>query len=368
MKDRHFQEERLGRLVSQLVDGDLSREELDELDVLVQSDALAAQVVVDHILLDSLLSEDLCPEALTSLIDLVSAPQAETTNLNRQPQAGERSRSPAARLGRRTGARLYRRAATCVLAVTALILAIVVFLGRPEGEAHADATQLVRAALHGHAERVERVYVVDVEWEEPSTAQLALSRDVTVSTMGDRFWVESTGVRRFSLGRESDGTIWVALGRRRAVRIKPDEIGPLLHDIADIYSLNLESLLQGVLLGHELERMASEDGIHIIEATPKPDNFRWIRAVTIELDQETKAVRRLVMQRRAPLRASARVTFTLVAARPPDESKYQLEGHLREPHWVLSRDSRPDRRLAVLENWIGPLAKGWIVADQQRSD
>jgi hypothetical protein len=241
-------------------------------------------------------------------------------------------------------------------------------LGRSEREAHADATQLVRAALHAHAERVERVYVVDVEWEKRYAAQLALSRDVTVSTMGDRFCVEVNGRRRFCLGRESDGTVWVTLGRWQAVRIEPDEVGPLLQDIADICSLNLESLRQGVLLGHELERTASEDGTHFIEATPKPDNFRWIPAVTIELDQETKAVRQLFIQRRVPLRGFSKVTFTLVEARSPDESKYQFEGHLRKPYRVLSRDSQPDRRLAVLENCIRPLAKGWIAADRQRSD
>ncbi|MCH5372662.1 MAG: hypothetical protein JJ992_01695, partial [Planctomycetes bacterium] len=78
--------------------------------------------------------------------------------------------------------------------------------------------------------------------------------------------------------------------------------------------------------------------------------------------------RRLVVHRLAPRGGSATVTFTLVDARLPDESQYRLEGHVREPDRVLTREFRPDRRRVLLENWIGPLAKGWIVDSRQASD
>ena len=134
----------------------------------------------------------------------------------------------------------------------------------------------------------------------------------------------------------------------------------MLQDIADLYSLNLESLLQGVLEGHELERLVTEGTTYVIRATPKSSNRGWVRDVTIEVDVETKAVRRLVVQRLAPRGGSATVTFTLVDARLPDESQYRLEGHVMEPDRVLTREFRPDRRRVLLENWIGPLAKGWM--------
>jgi hypothetical protein len=142
----------------------------------------------------------------------------------------------------------------------------------------------------------------------------------------------------------------------------------MLQDIADLYSLNLESLLQGVLEAHELERLATNSTTCVIKATPKSANRGWVRDVTIEVNQETKAVRRLVVERLAPRRGSATVTFTFVDARLPDESQYRLEGHITDPDRVLTRESRTDRRRELLENWIGPLAKGWIVDDQQAID
>ena len=365
MTDRHSKDERLGRLVSQLVDGNLSREELDELETLVQSDLLASEAVVDHLLLDSLLSEDLNSDALTALVDLAAgnqptgaAPTSETPSPPRK--------IPTASTAGRPAADWYWRSATWVLAGAALVLAVVMIAGRMEKQAFADPTRLVQAALRAHAEPVEREYAVDVEWDDPSTMQLP--KDVRVATLGDRFWVEIRARRRFSFGRETNGTIWVALGRWRGMRIAPREVGPLLETLAEIYSLNLESLLREVLEGHQLERTATGGATHIINATPKAGNHGWVRAVTIEVDQETKAVRRLTIRRRGIRAGFSTITFTLVDARSPDESRYQLEGHLREPYRVLSRDSQPDRRLAVLENWIGPLAKGWIIKDQQRSD
>jgi hypothetical protein len=142
----------------------------------------------------------------------------------------------------------------------------------------------------------------------------------------------------------------------------------MLQDIADLYSVNLESLLRGVLEGHKLERLPTEGATRVIRATPKSSNRGWMRAVNIEVDEETKAVRRLVVQRLAPRGGSATVTFTLVDASLPDESQYRLEGHVKEPDRVLTRESRPDRRRVLLENWIGPLAKGWIVENRQVSD
>jgi hypothetical protein len=151
------------------------------------------------------------------------------------------------------------------------------------------------------------------------------------------------------------------------MRIEPDEVGPMLQDIADLYSLNLESLLQGVLEGHELEKPVTHRTTHVIKATPKSSNRGWVREATIEVDQETKAVRRLVVRRLAPRRGYATITFTLVDARLPDESQYRLEGHVSEPDRVLTRESRPDQRRVLLENWCGPLARGWIIEGRQAS-
>ena len=67
MTARERPEDRIKWLTSQLVDGDASSDEIAELNRLVQSDPNGAALVVDHLLLDSLLSEELGTESLTVL-------------------------------------------------------------------------------------------------------------------------------------------------------------------------------------------------------------------------------------------------------------------------------------------------------------
>lgn len=368
MTDRQSQEDRTAYLISQIVDGEPSRDDLDELNELVQSDTSNTILVVDHLLLDSLLSEELSGDSLATLIDLMADPQVRAAS----PDAETDALHPKTRLapnGRRRPKSWYVRGAGWIVAVAALILVVAIIAGRTEKQAFADATQVVQAAVHAHAEPVERVYAVKVERDDPPAAHIALPKDVRVSTLGNSFWVEIRSERgHLCFGRGEDGEIWVAHGPWRGMRIEPDEVGPMLQDIANLYSLNLESLLQGVLEGHELERPVTEGTTRVIKATPKSYNRGWVRDVTIEVDVETKSVRRLVVQRFAPRGSSATVTFTLVDARLPDESQYRLEGHVREPDRVLTRNSRPDRRRVLLENWCGPLAQGWIVENRQASD
>ena len=52
------------------------------------------------------------------------------------------------------------------LIIAAVILLVVIVVGRTEKEAYADATQIVQAAVHAHAEPVERVYAVNVERDD----------------------------------------------------------------------------------------------------------------------------------------------------------------------------------------------------------
>ena len=368
MTDRQLPEDRISYLISQLVDGEPSRETLDELNELVLSDTSSANLVVDHLILDSLLSDDLSRDSLTTLIDFVADPEVTADSLNPDKDPVHRKPREASN-SRRRSTSWHIRNASWIVAVAAVILVVAIIAGRSEKEAYADATQIVQAAVHAHAEAVERVYLVNVERHDSSAVPSTLPNDVRVATLGNRFWVEIRSLRgHLYFGCGEDGEIWVALGQWRGMRIEPDEVGPMLQDIADLYSLNLESLLQGVLEGHELERPVMEGTTRVIKATPKSSNRGWVRGVTIEVDQETKAVRRLVVQRRALRGGSATVTFTLVDARLPDELQYRLEGHVTEPDQVMTHESRPDRRRMLLENWIGPLAKGWIVDNREASD
>jgi len=245
-------------------------------------------------------------------------------------------------------------------AALAAVVLIAFLVGRSQTTALANAGSIVRASMQAHRDSVERVYVVDVHWENPQTAAQIPSRDVHVSTWRDQFWIDIRGRRRIALGSEPDGGVWIALSRFRGIRVEPDEVGPLLEDITELFGLRVESMLAGLLRDHELEITDEKDATYVITATPT--RLRgWVREVQIEVDRETKAVRKLVARRRSPRRGFSTVTFTLVETRAPDPTRYQLNGHLFQTSIVLPTESQPDRRRDVLTNVLGPATKGWMI-------
>ena len=64
--------ERLKELLIELVDGQPSEEQLDQLQQVAKSVPDGIERMVDHLLLDSLLGDDLGREPLTALVDLVA--------------------------------------------------------------------------------------------------------------------------------------------------------------------------------------------------------------------------------------------------------------------------------------------------------
>jgi hypothetical protein len=242
----------------------------------------------------------------------------------------------------------------------------VLLIGRWQGSALASPTRLVRAAIETHREPVERVYLVQIESKEPPEPGFNPPRDVRIATQGDRFWVEmNPRARRWVWGRDADGAIWITLGPQRAMRIEPDEIGPSLQSLSNVFSLELKTLLNNVLKHCRLKRSSGSEATHVITATPE---LRWrkrvqVREMTIEFDKETRAIRRLVVQREVPQQGQVTTTFTLVEARPADESLYQAEGHLTEPYEIMTRDSPVDRRREILAEALGLEGNNWIRKD-----
>jgi hypothetical protein len=270
-------------------------------------------------------------------------------------------RAPASARGQRS----WKRSLWLAAAAATVLLAFVV--GRWGQPAHAEASVLVRAALATHAGPVERCYTVTVERDTELDDERFSFRNVRIWTCGDRFWVEVRGQRTWKWGRSSSGAIWIVLRRRAALEIEADETGPPLQQIADLYSLQLETLLQNVLKHCELDYSDGSSFTHVITARPHRRAFAYIREAMIEVDKETKAVKRLELERSFPWRGDSRITFTLVDARTPDDSKYEPAGHLDEPFRILTRDLEPDRRRDVLTSWFGPQAARWIAEPPKSS-
>ncbi len=358
----HPASERIGLLIAQLIDGQLSAEEAAELNRLVSADAEALEQVVDQLLLDSLLADELNGASLTALVDMVADGPVVEGPCETLPACPPRA--PAGFQKRMTGwkpiPRIAKRAGWVVAAAVVMLAAFLV--GRWDATALADATAVVRAAMVTHAEPIERIYVVTVERSEAASPGLDSPREVRVTTQGDRFWVEmNRGERGWVWGRDADGAIWLTVGPRRALVIAQDELGAPLQYISDLYSLNLESLLQNVLKHCTLTHDGTLDAAHTITATPRRRwHGGWLRTATIDVDRETKAVRRLVIEREIPQHGTSTVTFTLVDSRTADETKYRPEGHLTEPFRLLTRETQPDKRRELMMNWFGPNAERWI--------
>ena len=317
----------------------------------MKSDAVGRDLLVDHLLIDSLLSEEVGAESLTALVDLVADQSSVVTR-------GSFSTFRTVKLPIRLWKPLSWMAAAAVITLAAF------FVGRWNNTALASPARVVRAALVAHHQTVERIYVVEVArksspQENPSGVEEL--RDVRIHTQGDRFYVEmNRDTRRWVWGRNSEGAYWLTLGPRRAMQIEADEAGAPLQLIGDLYGLELETLLDSLLKYCRLTHSDESESLHVITATPWR---RWqlrIQSATIEVDRETKAVRRLILNQLLPERGECTVTFTLVDSGIPDESKYSVEGHLEKPFIIFSRESQSDQRRKVLSNWNGMAAEKWI--------
>jgi hypothetical protein len=280
------------------------------------------------------------------------------------PPAPRRSRSRA----------LWRSTALAATAAAALLLAFL--FGRFAGPARASAESLVRESRDAHALPVDRCYLVQ-STPEPGAPfrfpRLAQPRETRLWTRGDRFYLESVGpdrpgplgrlARRWAWGRDEQGRVWLALPGDRGLRYDADENGdePAAVRLAcDVCSLQPATLFDEVLARFELRREDDGDpATHRIRAEPKPGAppCPWLRSAVLEIEAESRALRRLTLHRTRAGQPLAVVTFTLVETRPVDDDLYTLEGHLNPGVKPYSASYKPllrARLLAPLLRLPGP--------------
>ncbi len=256
--------------------------------------------------------------------------------------------------------------AITTLSLSALLLAAFL-LGRFESAVEASPADLLRAAMETHAGPVERVYLVTVERAVFPSPAFALPTEARVSVLGDRFRVEmNRGERQMQWGRDATGTVWMVTHFGRGLQIAPSEAGPGLEQLTDIYSLNLETLLDDVLAHCRLEREDSSPSVHRIRASAVRPGRGGIVAAEMEVDRETKAIRKLVIERNRPQRWGTKVTFLLTDSQAADESQYSIEGHLPKNARIMTRDFQNDRRREILAAWLGGPAERWVLNEEQK--
>jgi hypothetical protein len=261
------------------------------------------------------------------------------------------------------GRRFRRRVAWGTAAAAALLLA---FLGGLHlGPGRASAGTLLQQAHAAHRMPLDRCYLVEVRRDSPETDQSAsltetdTPRIIRLWTRGDRIWIESVQPQRtWAWGRDDSGNVWMAFGPHRAIRFARDEVPPWLALGCDILAMRLETLLDEVQRDFDLERTADVAGMpmtQVVTATLKPGHRHpSLRQARIEIDAESKVIRRLVLTRTRRGQPFATITYTLVESRTQVDSKYVLEGHLVAPFEVYTPKTNPKQCQETLDGWFDP--------------
>jgi hypothetical protein len=277
------------------------------------------------------------------------------------------SQNPPAYAGRLAEARWRRLAGWALPVAIACGIAAVVFFPPRAEPLRASPQALLQEAQKAHHLPLDRCYLVEFQRTDDASEDgpPAALRTTRLWTRGDRFWFESTNPRnpwvKWAWGRDENGTIWVAPRPHVGVRVEADEVPPWLARMCDIHELRPEHLLGELLRDFDLVREEGETpATQVIRATRKPG--RWappIRSAVLELDTETKALRRVVLDRTGPAR-SVTTTYTLVETQTQADDHYRLEGHLTSPSEIFTADNHPERRGQILQLAFGPRALDWF--------
>jgi hypothetical protein len=251
------------------------------------------------------------------------------------------------------------------LAAAALILIAIGFpLLRQDRKALAKGETVVREARKAHLQPIDRCYLVEVRRESSLAAEVAPNlpqvRQTRLWTRGDRFWVESVRPdQRWAWGRDESNRFWIAFGPHSAVRYEADEVPDRLNIYCDLHSLNVERWLGDVLDRFDLTREEVLDGeddstIRIkARARDVVPLGPGVQSAELEIDAETRVIRRLVVRRVWNGEPLATVTYSLAETDARDPADYQVEGHLADPFEIFTRDHDPQRRKDLMARWTG---------------
>ncbi|MCU0873913.1 MAG: hypothetical protein MUE50_16370 [Pirellulaceae bacterium] len=233
----------------------------------------------------------------------------------------------------------------------------------------ASAATLVLATKRVHELPVDRCYLVAVQASAPdeSTPAPNFGRVDRLWTRGDRFFVESSNRQdRWTWGQDKTGAVWLTNGRKRGLRLEADEVPPGFRKLCDTLTLQFETLLDQLLDDFELTWEAADAStlpqtrvVHAVRKGARPRGR--IQEARLEIDAETKVIRKLAVKRWSRGWATAwrleTATYTLVGSEAQPDIRCQSEGHLEAPFVIFSREHEPETRNAILSRLYGP----WIL-------
>jgi hypothetical protein len=333
--------------IARYIEGTLPAEELKLLEEALRTDPALRRFYLEYVNLDSALAAS------------AALPEHEFAGFQEEPV--ER---PAAR-NRLTSRRCWASFVVGGTAVAAAVLMVVLVTRSPK--VRADET--LREAEQALLLPVERGYTVEVNRTMDDPDDTLSKRRIRVWTHGDRFRVEvDQDNDRWAWGRDPDGAVWVVASPHCGLKINPDEIGPALQRLCDLYGLEPKSLLNDMLTGADLNQRPGDPNRKtvIVRGRFRTGFHRqWLESTELELDAATKVIQKLTVNRVGPGGEQETLTFTLNETRPLDESLYRLEGNLTPPFEVLDRDSRPGRRRTILGTRLGGGSHRWLITGKK---
>jgi len=248
-------------------------------------------------------------------------------------------------------------------AAAALLLA---FLGglllSPSPARATSAEALVREAKKVHALPRDRCYVVQITPEPGGPLdrfpRFRQTREHRLWTRGDRFYLESVNPEFFkwAWGRDEQGRVWVALNGKEGYRFEPGEVRENVGFLVDLLGMKAETLLDDVLRHFDLIRENAEPGAatFTVRALPRYSGAKArMRSVVLEIDAETKVLRRLELNRAVMGKPAATVTYSLIETEGKPDTAYTLEGHLPAGAPVTTGMPSDPRRARVIRTLFG---------------
>ena len=224
-----------------------------------------------------------------------------------------------------------------------------------------NAAGVVQESRRIHSLPIDRCYVVEVQRTGYAGAEMVpVNRVDRLWTRGDQFFLESTNSEhRWAWGRDETGAVWTSYGRRAGLKLEPGEIPAWLDMSCDVLSMRLETMLDDVLHGFTLtwDRDGSTDETTVVHAVGNPGRrASWLKGARLEIDAQTKVLRKVVVNRWDKQRQIVTVTYTLAGMEAQPDGSYQLESRLEAPSIIYSRTNKPDKRIEILTKLYGPQA------------
>lgn len=240
------------------------------------------------------------------------------------------AQQPVRRTPRVPSASRWRPVLAASLVAAGLVVSLMV-LSHPTVQA--EPLRLVEAALQASDSEVDRCYLLQVEpissRGEPLGPPL---RESHLWTRGDRYRIDLLAGEG-SVGQDENRRIWVAPTRREGAYFEKDETPEKLALISDLRTLRLDLLLRELTRGFHLrwEGAPGADAHRVrrILATPRRElNWHGIQSVLLEVEPDSKNVRRLVVHRLRTTRGHVRISLTHQTSETRPDSFYHLASAL----------------------------------------